>query len=128
MNVIVCIFSLITFYLFPLSKLSNKQYVYMYIDTKSDIIITGSIIKLKDVLTPYQHYVNEPMVNKYIAIKNKIPIKRFSKRDNCEGRLSVGVISAASLSYDVMMSTIRIRLTYRYMLVSVCMRSILHYL
>mgnify|MGYP000331973823 FL=1 len=102
----------------------------MYIDTKSDIIITGSIIKLKDVLTPYQHYVNEPMVNKYNAIKNKIPIKRFSKRDNCEGRLSVehSVISAASLSYDVTMSTIRIRLTYKYMLVSVCMRSILHYL
>jgi len=52
------------------------------------------------------------------------------KSDNCEGRSSVeqSIISAATLMYDVTVSTIGIKLTYKYVLVLVCMYSTLHYL
>ena len=57
-------------------------------------------------------------MHKYNGIKNKIPMKRFSKKSckkNCNGRSSVeqSVNSAAILSYDVRNSPIRIRSTYK---------------
>ena len=51
---------------------------------------------LKYKLMSYQDYLNESILNKYTGI---------------------------SLSYDVTMTTIGIRLTYKYVLVSVCMHS-----